>query len=108
RAPPRGALMRPSAVRRERLRLLRVPRADAPSERAAFDPPLLSVSPRTVRWIDAADALVERPVTLAREELWYVGDEGRLTARLEESGHLHVERVIGDAAPTSRSLVYIP
>ena len=100
--------MRPSPIRRERLRLLRVPRAEGPEERAAFDPPLLSVCPRTVSWIDAADALVERPVSHACEELWYVGDEGRIAARLEEDGRVHVERVVGGAAPTTRSLVYIP
>ncbi|MEZ4340195.1 MAG: hypothetical protein R3B82_26530 [Sandaracinaceae bacterium] len=72
-------------VRRSRLRLLR----PAGVEGGAWDPPVLSVSPRFLRRVDA-DGRTTTALTIAREELWARGDGLRLRATIDEADKLRV------------------
>ena len=74
-------------IRRSRLRLLQLTTEGA---REPFTPPMLSASPRALRWIDADGAFHERALDEAYEAIWY-GTVPRLRGRLDDEGHdLHI------------------
>lgn len=91
-------------VRRSRLRLLR----PAGVEGGPWDPPLFSVSPRSLRRIDA-EGRTTTPITAAREELWARGEGLRLRVTLDEADklRLRIERDAGDPIVLER-LMRIP
>lgn len=73
-------------VVRSRLRLLRV----AGVEGGPWDPPLLSLSPRHLRRVDAAGARTAMPLAATREELWVRGPEARFRATIDEADKLRL------------------
>lgn len=91
-------------VRRSRLRLLQL---TAEGAREPFTPPLLSVSPRGLRWIDGDGAFEERALDEVHEAIWY-GRGPRLRGRLDDDGKLRLRLERPDRAPIERRLVRIP
>lgn len=91
-------------VRRSRLRLLHLTTEGA---REPFTPPLLSASPRALRWIDADGAFHERALDEAYEAIWY-GTVPRLRGRLDDEGKLRLRVERPEREAVERRLVRIP
>ena len=91
-------------IRRSRLRLLQLTTEGA---REPFTPPMLSASPRALRWIDADGAFHERALDEAYEAIWY-GTVPRLRGRLDDEGKLRLRVERPEREAVERRLVRIP
>ncbi len=91
-------------VRRARLRLMRL----ATTPGGPFDPPLLSVSGRHLRHIDAQDRPRVVCLTGAREELWVRGEGVLFRATLDAAGKLLLRVSRAGQADVQKRLVRIP
>ncbi|MGE0784357.1 MAG: hypothetical protein AB7S26_01615 [Sandaracinaceae bacterium] len=104
-------IARTGTVRRSRLRLLHLPREPERAGRGPYDPPLLSVAPRTVRWVDADGALGSSELARSDEEVWYRAPVGRAIATLGVNGRLRLDVTFGTgdgAEELSLDLIRIP
>lgn len=97
-------MLRRGDVRRDRLRLLK----PAASKGGPFDPPLLSLSPRHLRRVDAEGGRYVTKLTGTREECWVRGDGARVRAAIDQEGKLQVLVERAGEEDVTKRLVWIP